>query len=130
MAAALTLTGCGTAGFSIENAVDRSVSTASVKPDPVVAAVDTTGLSDEATIRNAVSSAIVDEVGETGIGWANAETGSRGLIREVRETRRKDGLCRSFTASRESFDGVHLHHGMTCLNGAGLWVMKSFERVN
>ena len=129
LAAVLALSGCGAAGFSIESAIDRSVETSSVNPSPTAASGDASGLSDETTIRNAVSSAIVDEIGEDGIGWANARTGSRGSIRDVRESRRSDGLCRSFTASRESFDGVHLHRGVTCLNGAGLWVMKSFEPV-
>lgn len=128
--ALLLLSGCATGGFSLENAaVDRSVETSSVTPGPASGGDDTVKLSDEVTIRNAVSSAIVDEVGADGIGWANAETGSRGAIREVSETREKAGLCRAFTASRESFEGVHLYRGVTCLGEARVWVMRSFERV-
>lgn len=130
VAAGLLLAGCGTKGFSLESAaIDRSVETASIAPERPSLSGDAVSLSDEATIRNAVSSAIVGEIGEDGIGWANAETGSRGAIRDVRESRAKEGLCRRFTASRESFDGVHLYHGMTCLTAANIWVMKSFARV-
>jgi hypothetical protein len=116
-------------GFSIEDAApDRSVVTGSISSKPFTTG-DTVGSSDEATIRNAVSSAIVNEIGENGIGWANAGTGSRGAIRDVRETHDDGMLCRRFTASRESFSGVHLYRGETCLGAARLWVMKSFDRV-
>ena len=130
LTAALPLAACGTHGFSIEDAVaDRSLVTGAISPQQPGPASDPAALSDELTIRNAVSSAAVDEVGEAGIGWANAGTGSRGTIREIHE-RRDDGfLCRSFTASRESFDGVHLYRGETCLGAAKLWVMKAFRRI-
>lgn len=129
--AVLALAGCGAKGFSIEDAVaDRSIVTSSVPPQPAAVAADAVRTSDEATIRNAVSSAIVDEVGEGGIGWANAQTGSRGAIRTISETRDSGYLCRRFTASRESFDGVRLYRGETCLGAARLWVMKSFDQVD
>ena len=124
LCASLALAGCGGRGFSIEDvAPDTSIVTGSIAPQRP------SGVSDEATIRNAVSSAIVDEIGEAGIGWANAGTGSRGAIREVRETRDGAYLCRSFAATRESFEGVHLYRGETCLNAAKEWAMHRFERV-
>lgn len=128
-AACLPLAACGAKGFSIEAAVpDRSTITGSIAR-PAPASADPVSISDEATIRNAVSSAIVDEIGEDGLGWANAGTGSRGAIREVREARADGYLCRRFTASRESFSGVHLYRGETCLGPERLWIMKSFDRV-
>lgn len=115
---------CGARGFSIEDAVpDRSIVTGSVRPAP------SGSVSDEVTIRNAVSSAIVDEVGEDGIGWANVSTGSRGAIRTLRETRETGRLCRSFSATRESFEGVHLYRGETCLDSGGQWAMHRFQKV-
>ena len=87
-------------------------------------------MSDEMTIRNAVSSALVEELSPEGIGWANAETGSRGAISAITESRDSGYLCRVFTASRESFDGVRLYRGETCLGSAKLWVMKSFVPVD
>ena len=130
IALAVPLAACGTRGFSIEHAVpDQSIVTSSIPPQPNRQGGDATRRSDEATIRNAVSSAIVDEVGEGGIGWANAETGSRGAIREIRESRSDGYLCRSFTATRESFDGVAMYRGETCLGSARLWVMRAFDEV-
>lgn len=124
LCAALAAAGCGGRGFSIEDAApDTSIVTGSIGPP------QPSGVSDEVTIRNAVSSAIVDEIGEAGLGWANAGTGSRGAIREVRETRDGAYLCRSFAATRESFEGVHLYRGETCLNAAKQWAMHRFERV-
>jgi hypothetical protein len=121
---------CGTRGFSLEDAVpDTSIVTSSIPPQPGQHAEDAATRSDEATIRNAVSSAIVEEVAEGGIGWANAETGSRGAIRDISETRSDGFLCRSFTATRESFSGVALYRGETCLGTARLWVMRAFDKV-
>ena len=127
VAAALMLSACGARGFSIENAVDGSIVTGATTQAALPA--DTVQASDEVTIRNAVSSAIVDEIGDTGIGWANAYTGSRGAIRDVREIQDSGSLCRRFTASRESFSGVHLYRGETCFGASRLWTMRAFERV-
>ena len=137
LAAALPLAGCGTRGFSLEDAVpgapaqmpDRSLVTHSVsRPQPDISA-DPAAVSDEETIRNAVTSAIVDEVGANGIGWANAGTGSRGAIRQIDERQEASRLCRRFVATRESFEGVHLYRGETCLGAARIWTMTAFDRV-
>jgi len=129
-AAAAALAGCGTRGFSLEEAVaDRSLLTGSVSRHQPDIPADPVAASDEETIRNAVSSAVVEAVGEDGIGWANAATGSRGAIRGISERQDKSRLCRRFTASRESFDGVHLYRGETCLGPARIWTMTAFDRV-
>ena len=130
LAAVLPLAACGTAGFSLESAVpDRSVLTGSVRPGPADAQGNPAVASDEETIRNAVSSAIVDEVGTEGLGWANAGTGSRGAIRQIVERKDEGRLCRRFTASRESYEGVHLYRGEACLGAARIWTMTAFDRV-
>ena len=135
LVAIVALAGCGTRGFSIEDAVpdrapDRSLVTSAIpsKQPPIV--TDPVAISDEETIRNAVSSAIVESAGEDGIGWANANTGSRGAIRQIIEKREGSRLCRRFTASRESFDGVHLYRGETCLGSTKIWTMTAFDRVD
>jgi hypothetical protein len=128
--ACVFLSACGSKGFSIENAMpDRSITTGSISSQTPPPPADTVRISDEATIRDAVSSAPVDAVGENGIGWANAGTGSRGAITDVRESRDSGYLCRRFTASRESFDGVFMYRGETCLGAERLWVMRAFDRV-
>ena len=119
----LPLAACGTKGFSIEDAApDRSIVTGSIQREP-------SGTSDEATIRNAVSSAIVDEIGETGLGWANVGTGSRGTIPGVQERQNGGLLCRSFETTRESFEGIHLYSGEACLDNQRQWTMHRFTRV-
>lgn len=129
--AVFALSGCGARGFSIDDAVpDRSIVTGSVSSEPAPSSSDVGAISDEMTIRNAVSSALVEELSPEGIGWANAETGSRGAISAITESRDSGYLCRAFTASRESFDGVRLYRGETCLGSAKLWVMKSFVPVD
>lgn len=90
---------------------------------------DQTRVSDSVTIRNAVSAIDVEEHGSGPLAWANAETGSRGTISDLSETREDGVICRRFTASRESFDGVGLYKGETCLGSQGDWLMRAFDRM-
>jgi hypothetical protein len=105
---------------------DKSIVTSAVAPDPSLAA-NTQTISDQTTIRNAVSSANLEELGGQKLSWANAETQSRGAISEVREIREDAVLCRTFKTSRESFEGVALYAGETCLGRDGAWYMRSFK---
>jgi hypothetical protein len=124
----LLLAGCGTGQTGVDTAaLDRSILTGSVgsgaKP------VEPEFESDKLTIQNAVSSADLARFDESGVAWANAETGSAGLVQEITERSRNGVICRSFTARRESFDGVALYKGVTCLNSDGLWKMRLFDAV-
>lgn len=122
-----TISACGVGGFSLEKAeVDRTLLTSKV-PDDANRTSDANRLSDEATIRNAVSSADVEGLQGQAIPWANAETGSRGSISALVESNGRGVLCRQFAASRESFDGVSLFKGEVCAAGAGAWQMVAFE---
>ncbi|WP_395447717.1 RT0821/Lpp0805 family surface protein [Aminobacter sp. UC22_36] len=122
-----TISACGAGGFSLEKAeVDRSLVTSKV-PDDINRTTDANRLSDETTIRNAVSSADVAELKGQAIPWANAETGSRGAISALVESTERGVLCRGFAVSRESFDGVSLFKGEICAAGSGAWQMLSFE---
>lgn len=124
----LPLAACGGGGFSLEQAeVDRTILTSSTPA--TVSPIDQDRASDQATIRNAVSSADIEELGGQAIPWANAGTGSRGSITELAEFKESGRTCRRFTASRESFDGVALFKGEVCLAGAGAWRMRDFKAL-
>ncbi|WP_192356725.1 RT0821/Lpp0805 family surface protein [Mesorhizobium mediterraneum] len=125
---ALPLAACGAGGFSLEQAeVDRTILTSSTPPS--ASPIDQDRASDQATIRNAVSSADIQELGGQAVPWANSDTGSRGSITELAEFGDNGQLCRRFTASRESFDGVALFKGEVCLAGAGAWRMQDFKAL-
>jgi surface antigen len=124
---AMLLAGCTSSDMGLgKGKVDDSLVTGSVG-----GTLPTTGdivrQSDESTIRDAVSSADVEQAGSQPLAWANADTGSRGSITSLAE--REDGnlRCRSFTATRESFDGVGLWEGDTCRSRFGSWQMRSFK---
>ena len=126
--ASAMLSGCGTGGFSLEKAeVDRTFYTSNVSAPRTP--VEMERLSDEATIRNAVTSADVEMLSGARLPWANAETGSRGLISGIVETRGKGTLCRAFSATRESFDGVGMFKGEACMVASGAWRMQSFDAL-
>lgn len=123
LSAAVPLAGCGSRGISIEDAVpDAALTTGSITRSDAA-------YPDASTIRDAVSSAVVEEIGEAGIGWANVGTGSRGVIRDVSERRDNGVICRSFAATHESYEGVHLYRGETCLGSEQRWAMQRFDRV-
>ena len=106
--------------------IDDTIHTSSVTTESV-GATDATRLSDVAIIRNAVSSADLQQ-GQA-LFWANAETGSRGSITSLVEYKDRGTLCRRFTTSRESFDGVSMYSGDTCLAPAGAWRMRAFDAL-
>lgn len=127
IAVAGLLPGCA-GGFDIDRlAADRSLTTASV-PERAERP-DADRLSDEATIRAAVSSADLEGLGTGSVPWANPETGTRGEIREITEYREAGRLCRSFVTSRQSYDGVSLLSGDACLLEPGLWLLRRLEDV-
>jgi hypothetical protein len=128
VATALPLAACGAGGFSLEKAeVDRSLLTSSA-PDPT-APLDQDRASDQTTIRNAVSSADIEELAGQAVPWANSGTGSRGSITELVELEDNGQTCRRFKASRESFDGVAMFQGEVCLAGAGAWRVQDFKAL-
>ncbi len=107
-----------------EAAVDKSLTTASIPPiDPAVAAET---LSDSRTVRNAVSAANIGRVASEPLAWSNAETGASGTITAIDERRAGDEICRSFTTSRQRFDGVSLYAGEACTRGQGEWTLTRF----
>ncbi len=126
LAACGLLAACGAGGFSLKKAeVDRSLYTSNV---PAAAKTfDAERFSDEATIRNAVTSADLKTLGGGPLAWANADTGARGEISGISEFKNKGALCRRFNATRESFDGIAMFDGEACMVGAGSWHMERFQ---
>lgn len=129
-APAILLGACGMGGFSLEKAeVDRSILTGSIPAAPGTAAAgpaDTEMASDQATIRNAVSSADLEELAGKPLPWANPETGSRGSVTGLVQSGGKGRFCRAFEVSRERFDGVAMFRGQACMTEAGDWRLDNF----
>lgn len=121
------LAACSSKQAALSSAeLDRSLYTSNVETDPKRDAPER--VSDENTIRNAVSAADV-ALAANGqpMAWANSDTGSRGAITALDEYQDQGRLCRRFTTSRESFDGVALYQGEACKAQAGDWRMKDFK---
>lgn len=126
----LVLAGCGAGGFSLEKAeVDRSIVTGSISSG-TSNTTDAGMASDEATIRNAASSADLQGLTNQVVPWANSATGSRGTITALAETGdATKGRCRQFDVSRESYDGVTMYKGSICMTPAGAWQMQDLKAL-
>ncbi|WP_182084680.1 RT0821/Lpp0805 family surface protein [Aureimonas sp. ME7] len=125
--AAACLSGCTVINGSAleEVAVDKSLTTASIpRTDPAVAAET---LSDSRTVRNAVSAARLEGDESAPLAWANSDTGATGTITAIRETKAGDQICRTFTTSRQRFDGIVLYAGEACTKGQGEWTLTRFS---
>ena len=118
------LSGCAMKNFSVEKAVpDQATITGSVAS---AQQVDTQSSSDQNTVRNIVSALNFTQWGTKPVPWSNPETGSQGTITAIAEKKDDTGLCRQFQTSRESFDGVMLYKGETCMQNGGQWALTSF----
>ncbi|NLR95260.1 hypothetical protein HGP17_00245 [Rhizobium sp. P38BS-XIX] len=123
----LTLGGCvgGGMDYLASAKVDRSVSTGTVPTAPVT----TDSISDESTVRNAVSSADLHKLNGQPIPWANASTGSAGVIDAITESNSSGVVCRQFRTSRHSYEGIANFSGRTCLVSQGEWQLLSFQQA-
>ncbi|UHS55825.1 RT0821/Lpp0805 family surface protein [Agrobacterium vaccinii] len=117
------LTGCVSLDLFGGDKVDKSLSTASVPHQS-----NTQTLSDDATIRNAVTSADLAKISDSPLPWANAATGSAGVVTAIREDRASGFVCRQFDTTRHSFEGVASYSGQACLSETGEWLMTRFSQ--
>ena len=124
----LFLSGCfgmgdDMAGF---DSADKKLTTASVQ-SAYAAPSDT--VSDEITVRNAVSSADISKPVGITIPWANTSTGSAGVINSIREENNGSYVCRLFSTTRHSYRGISNYEGKTCLVGSGEWQLITFKEI-
>lgn len=86
-------------------------------------------LSDEVTVRNAVSSADLARSAGSPVPWANSASGSAGVIGTIAESRDEAGrTCRDFVTTKHSYQGIANYSGRTCLGNSGEWLLLAFDR--
>ena len=131
MAVAITslfsLGGCVGGGMDVLSSakVDR-LPTGTIQAKPVTA----DNISDEATVRNAVTSADINKLNGQPVPWANASTGSAGVIDTIVENDSSGQVCRQFRTTRHSYEGIANFFGKTCLVSAGEWQLLSFQQAS
>lgn len=109
--------------FDLFDKADSSVTTSAITPKK---SAET--MSDETTVRNAVTSADLSRLGAASLPWANASTGSAGVVTSISENRVNGAVCRSFVTSRHAFDGIANFTGDACLDSGGEWKLMRFIR--
>lgn len=119
------LTGCTSSMDLFGSAkVDRSISTGTIPPRQK----SPDSQSDETTVRNAVTSADLAKMSGQPLPWANSATGSAGVVSSIHEDRSQGHLCRAFTTTRHSYEGIALFSGQACLVETGDWMLTAFDR--
>jgi len=135
-AVAISLQACSMTGKGLDEAAIDAIAitdtSAVIANDPFNRAEDAEGaerdrLLDEDTIRHAVTSANLKALEEGPIAWANQSTGSSGFISEVVQRKTAGQTCRSFTATRNAYDGVTLYRGDLCLDRRTGWWTRILE---
>ncbi|MFK0208872.1 RT0821/Lpp0805 family surface protein [Agrobacterium sp. NPDC090283] len=119
----VVLSGCVSLDLFGGDKVDRSLSTASVPNQP-----NNAPQTDDATIRNAVTSADLAKLADQPLPWANAATGSAGVVTAIHEDKSSGFVCRDFRTTRHSFEGVASYAGQACLSETGEWLLTRFEQ--
>ena len=123
-ASAALLSGC-MSGLDLfaDSKVDSTIRTSTVANGNVER------LSDEVTVRNAVSSADLARSAGSPIPWANSASGSAGVINTIAENRDDAGrTCRDFVTTKHSYQGIANYSGRTCLGNSGEWLLLAFDR--
>lgn len=125
IAATLPLSGCFGSSMDLfgSDSVDSSISTSTVskKGNPA-------SHSDELTVQSAVSSVDLDKTDGKPLPWANASTGSAGVVTAIQEEKGQGFICRNFSTTRHSYEGIAYFSGKTCTSGTGNWELMSFDR--
>lgn len=120
------LCSCAAGGGLSKSGVDETFQTSSIpdssEPNP-------SENSDASIVRNAISAVDLKASSGVPLNWANQETGSKGSIIQITESREGGILCRQFKTSRESFEGVALYAGLACVDLEKQWVVRSFLAV-
>lgn len=130
------LSGCAIGTNAIDDALTTSSisiadSTPTISNDPFskidsqTDAATSDKLLDEDTIRLAVTAADMSKVKTEGLSWANEATGSSGKITNIAQREESGQTCRSFNATRTSYDGVTLYRGAVCLDKKSGWWTRS-----
>lgn len=129
-AVALSLQACSMTGKGLDDASVGAIaivdSSSAIGIDPFNPVETAEGeerdrLLDEDTIRHAVTSADLKSLDDGPLNWANQSTGSSGVITEITQRKVSGQTCRSFTATRNAYDGVTLYKGDLCLDRRTGW---------
>lgn len=125
IAATLPLSGCFGSSMDLfgSDTVDSSISTSTIAKKG-----NGTSHSDELTVQSAVSSADLSKTDGKPLPWANATTGSAGVVTAIQEEKGDGVICRNFSTTRHSYEGIAYFSGKTCTSGTGNWQLMSFDR--
>ena len=123
--ATLPLSGCFGSSMDLfgSDTVDSSISTSTVAKKG-----NGTSHSDELTVQSAVSSADLSKTEGKPLPWANATTGSAGVVTAIQEEKGDGMICRNFSTTRHSYEGIAYFSGKTCTAGTGNWQLMNFDR--
>lgn len=126
----LTVLGLLVLAFPLGGCVSDGGPTASTPSPAYTGSIPvSTAPADKVSDRDVVRAAVTgpETVGATIIPWANAATGTTGVISQVVEQTVAGRTCRSFQTSRHSYNGISLYVGEACRPAGGDWRLIEFR---
>ncbi|MEO0543771.1 MAG: RT0821/Lpp0805 family surface protein [Pseudomonadota bacterium] len=141
LAISISVSGCAVGSNAIDDAGLTTSALSMAEPTPTISVDpfqpregetlgETDRLLDEDTLRLAVTTLDLNLIPTEGASWANAATGTSGRITNVFEREIAGQKCRSFEATRRSYDGVSLYQGEVCLDPGNGWWTRSLTNLN
>lgn len=121
------MAGCSVSGKGLADTGDPNLTTASISTQ--AAPQDNDLASDRMTVQNAVSAADLSQQTAPELAWANAATGSNGVVSSIVESGDEQKRCRKFQTTRTSYNGIAIHEGEICSGDDGLWWTKYFKAI-
>ena len=119
----LALTLCGCVSGESEPGPAAPAFTGSIP----VSSANPNGPSDRDAVLAAVSAPSATVAGTQGMPWANAATGTNGVVSRVVETSAAGTTCRMFETSRHSYDGIARYVGEACRPSGSRWRLIEFR---
>lgn len=117
------LMGCVSLDLFGGSGVDSTISTGSISSP-----ASNIATSDDATVRNAVSSADLSHSDSASLPWANISTGSAGVVSKIEEVKANNLICRNFETTRHAYNGIANFEGQTCRANSGEWLITRFDK--
>jgi len=125
----LSVQSCTVSGWKAEKFTSDKSTFIGSAADEQDSSKDRVSFRDQQIIGDIIAKADKKDMDAQSLDWANDNTGSRGVISALSETKEHGKTCRTFQTTRETFDGIMMFEGKTCKTADNSWKMADFKAL-